>query len=81
MCIKFVSLTDTKGIRTFFVWSENNEIRLGKETDHFVKNFVDSFLNSYQREQDVLREESNFVFENVKSLKYCIHKTSLKRGS
>ena len=28
-----------------------------------------------------MREGSNFVFENVESLKYCIHKTSLKRGS
>ena len=27
--IKFVSLIDTKDIRTFYVWSENNEIRLG----------------------------------------------------
>ena len=81
MCIKFVSLMDTKDTRTFFVWSENNEIRLGNETDDIVKNLIDSFLNSYQKEQEVLREGSNFVFENVKSLKYCIHKTSLKRGS
>ena len=81
MCIKFVSLIDTKDTRTFFVWSDNNEIRLGNETDDIVNNLIESFLNAYQKEQDVLREGSNFVFENVELLKYCIHKTSLKRGS
>ena len=46
-----------------------------------VKSFIDSFLNNYQKEQEVLREESNFVFENVDLMSYHIHKTSLKRGS
>ena len=79
MCIKFVSLIDTKNTRTFYVWSDNNEIRLGNETDDIVNNLIESFLNNYQKEQDVLREGSNFVFENVESLIYCTHKTSLKR--
>ena len=81
MCIKFVSLIDTKDIRIFYVWSENSEIGLGNETDDIVKGLIDSLLNIYQKEQEVLRERSNFVFENVESLAYYIHKTSLKRGS
>ena len=81
MCIKFVSLIGTKHIRTFYVWSEDNEISLGNETDDIVKSLIDSFLNIYQKEQDVLREGSNFVFENVELLTYHIHKTSLKTGS
>ena len=52
-----------------------NQIR----PDDIVKSLIDSFLNSYQKK--VLREGSNFVFENVESLTYHIHKTSLKRGS
>ena len=76
MCIKFDSLMDTKYTRTFFVWSENSEIGLGNETDDIVNNLIDLFLNSYQKQQDVLREGSNFVFENVESLTYHIHKAS-----
>ena len=60
MCIKFVSLIDTKDIRTFYVQSENNEIKLGNEIDDIVNSLTDSFLNAYQKEQEVLREGSNF---------------------
>ena len=56
MRIKFVFLKDTKDTRTFCVQSENNEIRLGNETDDNVNSLFDSFLNAYQKEQEVLRE-------------------------
>ena len=81
MHIKFVSLNDTGDIHTFYVWSRNEEIRLGNETDDIVKNLINSFLNNYQKEQQVLREGSNFVFESVDLMCCHIHKTSLKRGS
>ena len=42
--IKFVSLIDTKDICTFYVRSENNEIRLGNEIDDIVKSLINSFL-------------------------------------
>ena len=41
VCIKFVFLIDTKDICTFYVWGENNEIRLGNETDDILKSFID----------------------------------------
>ena len=81
MHIKFVSSNDTGDIRTFYVWSENEEIRLGNETDDIVKSLINSFLNNYQKEQQVLREGSNFVFECVDLMSYHIYETSLKRGS
>ena len=39
-----------------------------------------SFLNNYRKEDKVLRNGSNFVFESDDSLTYCIHKINLKRG-
>ena len=81
MNIKFVSLNDTRDARTFYVWSKNEEIRLGNQTDDIVKTLINSFLNKYQEQQQVLREASNFVFESVNLMSYHIHKTSLKRGS
>ena len=79
--IKNVSLDDAMDIRTFYVWSKNEEIRLGNETDDIVESLINSFLNNYQKEQQVFREGSNFVFDCVDSMRYKFHKTSLKRGS
>ena len=36
MRIKFVSSNNAGDIRTFYVWSKNEEIRLGNETDDIV---------------------------------------------
>ena len=63
------------------MWSDNEEIRSGNETDDIIKGLLNSFLNNYQKEEIILRNGSNFVFESVDLLSYHIHKTSLKRGS
>ena len=78
MRVNFVSSNDTEEIRTIFVLSDNEEIRLGNEMDDIVKRLINSFLNNYQREEIILRNRSNFVFESVDLLSYRIHKTSLK---
>ena len=80
MHVNFISSNDTAEIRTIFVWSNNEEIRLGNETDDIIKGLINSFLNNYQKEEIILRNGSNFVFESVDLLSYHIHKTSLKRG-
>ena len=62
------------------MWSDNEEIRLGNETDDIIKRLINSFLNNYQKEEIILRNGSNFVFESVDLLSYHIHKTKLKKG-
>ena len=79
MNVNFVSSNDIGEIRTIFVWSDNEEIRLGDETYDNVKRLINSFLNNYQIEELILRNGSNFEFESVGLLSYHIHKTSLKR--
>ena len=81
MHVSFVNSNDTGEIRSIFVWSDNEEIRLGNETNDIVKRIINSFLNNYQKEEMILRNGSNFVFESVDLLSYRIHKTSLKRGN
>ena len=80
MHVNFVSSNDNGENGTIFVWSDNEEIRLGNETDDIVKRLISSFLNNYQKEEMILRNGSNFIFESVDLLSYHIHKTSLKRG-
>ena len=36
----FISSNDTAEIRTIFVWSNNEEIRLGNETDNIIKGLI-----------------------------------------
>ena len=80
MGINFVPSNNTGEIRTIFVLSDNEEIRLGNETDEIVKKLINSFSNNYQKEEIILRNGSNFVFESADLLSYHIHKTCLKRG-
>ena len=55
--------------------------KLGWVMKHdIIKGLLNSFLNNYQKEEIILRNGSNFVFENVDLSSYHIHKTSLKRG-
>ena len=79
MHVNFVSSNDTGEIRIIFVWSNNEEIRLGNETDDIIKGFINSFLIEYPKEELILRNGSNFVFESVDLLSYHIHKASLKK--
>ena len=43
MNVNFVSSNDTGEIRTIFAWSNNEEIRLGNETNDIIKKLVNSF--------------------------------------
>ena len=59
--------------------SDNEEIRSGNQTDEIITKLLKSFLNNFQKEEKILKNGSNFVFESVKLL-YChIHKINLKR--
>ena len=79
MGVNFISSNDTGEIRTFFVRSDNEEIRSGNETNEIINGLLKSFLSNYQNEEKILRNGSNFVFESVDLLSYHIHKTTLKR--
>ena len=80
MHVNFISSKDTGETRTICVWSDNEEIRSGNETDDIIKKLFKSLLNNYQKEEIVLRKGSDFVFESVDLLVYHLHKISLKRG-
>ena len=80
MNVNFVSSNDTGEIPTIFACSDNEEIRLGNETDNIIKELLNSSLNNYRKEEIVLTNGSKFVFESADLLSYHIHNTSLKRG-
>ena len=51
MHVNFVSSNYAAEIRNIFVWSDNEEIRSGNETDDIIKGLLNSFLNNYQKKR------------------------------
>ena len=80
MGVNFISTNDSGEIRTFYVRSDNEEIRSGNETPEVISKLIKSFLSNYQEEQKILRSGSNFVFDSVDLLFVNSHKIDLKRG-
>ena len=75
MCLLLI-----KNTRTFYVKSDNKEIILGNDTNDIINERFESFLSNYQKEEQVLRNGSNYTFESVDELNIHFHKTQLKRG-
>ena len=80
MSVHFIFTNDTGEIGTFYVRSDNEEIRSGNETTEIITKLIKSFLSNYQEEEKILGNGSNFVFDIVDLLAVHIHKTNLKRG-
>ena len=60
--VNFLSTNDTGEIWAFYARSENEEIRLGNETPEIITEVIKPFLSSYQKEENILRNGSNFLF-------------------
>ena len=63
MHVNFISSKDTGEARTINILSDNEEIMLGYETDDIIINFFESFLNNYQKEEQIMRGASDFVLK------------------
>ena len=51
--------TDKEKTRSFYVRSDNVEIRLSTNTNDVIAKIFESFLNNYQKEEQILRNGSN----------------------
>ena len=80
MHVNFIFSKDTDETRTIYLRSDNEDIMWGNETDNIIKNLFESFLDNYQKEEQIMRAGSDFIFESFQPFDYKLHKTSLKRG-
>ena len=53
MSVNFISSNNTEEICTFFMWSDNEEIRSGNEIDDIINRLIKSFLTNYQNEEKI----------------------------
>ena len=80
MGVSFMCITDSEKTGSFYVNSNNEEIRIGDNTNDIIDKLYESFLNNYQKEEQILRNGSNYTFESVDILGIHFHDIKLKRG-
>ena len=81
MGLNFMCITDKEKTFTFHVKSDNAEIRLGNDTYDIINELIKSFLFNYQKEEQILRNGSNYIFESIDILNIDIHKIQLRGKS
>ena len=74
MHVSFISSKDTGETCTINILSDNEEIMWRNESDDIITNLFESFLNNYQREEQIMRRVSNLIFESVDRFSYNLHK-------
>ena len=81
MGLNFMHTTDRDKNQTFYVKSDNVEIRIASNTNDVITILFESFLNNYQKEEQILRNGGNYTFESVDILGIHFHNRKLKRAS
>ena len=80
MGVNFMCITDKEKTRTFYVKSDNKEIRLGNGTSNIINELVNHFYLTMKKNEQILRNGSDYTFENVDILAIHFHNIKLKRG-
>ena len=81
MGVNFINVRGEENTCTFYVKSDNDEIRLSSNTSNVITKLFSTILNNYQNEVQILRNGRNYIFESVDVLNVDLHKIDLKRGS
>ena len=56
------------------------KIMVVNKIDNIIKELFESFLDNYQKQEQMMRGRSDFIFESVELIDYHLQKISLKRG-
>ena len=68
MHINFISSKETRETRIIYAWSDNAEVMMGNKTNDIINELFKSFLDNYQKEEQIMRGGSDFIFESVELL-------------
>ena len=75
MRVYFISSIDIRETRTIYVWSSNESIMWGRDTDDIIKELFRSFLDNYQEELKIIKR-TDFVSESVELMDYKLHRVA-----
>ena len=79
MRVNFISSKDTGETHTIYVWTNNESIMWGSDTDDIITKLFRSFVHNYQKELKII-SGSKFNFESVELMDYKLHRVRLRRG-
>ena len=79
MGVNFININDKENASIFYIRSDNEEIMLANDTCDIIKKLIESSLSNYQKEEQILRGGSNFIYDNVDILGIHLHNIKLKR--
>ena len=79
MHVNFISSKDTGEIRTIHVWSNNESISWGSDTNDIIRELFRYFLHNYQEQLKII-SRNEFSFESVELMDCKIHRVPLRRG-
>ena len=79
MGINFINITNKEITRTFYVKSDNEEIMLGNDTSDIINKLIEYFLQNYQKEEQILRGGSDFIYDSADILGIHFHDIKLKK--
>ena len=81
MAIIFKHITDPSKKYTIYVKSKNEDFTAGDNRYYIFTKVLESFLENYEREENLLRNGSNYVFDCVDLTLIQFHTIELRRGS
>ena len=81
VAIIFKHITNPTKKYTIYVKSKNIEMRTKDDTDDIITKLLEPFLGNYEREENILRNGSSYVFDCVDLALVQFHSIQLKRGS
>ena len=74
MCIHFTNHASTALLYAHHIKSDTEEIRSDSETNKILNMLFKSFMSNYHVKKEILRKESNLIFNHIVSLSYCIYR-------
>ena len=80
MDINFININDQEKSHAFHVKSDNGEITQATNTYDTTNELINPFFPQYQREEQILRGGSDYVFGSVDILGIHFHNIILRRG-
>ena len=75
-----MNINNKEKSHTFHVKSGNAEITEATDTSDVINELIDSFFPQYQREEQILRAGSDYIFDSVDILGIHFHNIRLRRG-
>ena len=80
MGVNFIHTIDREKSCTFHIKSDNIEIRSGSGTNGIVTKLLESFLNKYEQEENIVKNGSSYSFKSVDIVGIHFHDIDLRRG-